>query len=89
MRRRASSRDANKLRSLYPAPRPSAAPAPRARSHGPSGPHPRRAPPHRTDPTRFTEGIFLDEALGRGFEEIEWAREVEDAMWAARLTLRD
>ena len=41
-----------------------------------------------TYPTRQTEGIFLDEAYAR-FDEIEWPAEVEDAMWAARLRLRD
>ena len=41
-----------------------------------------------TYPTRFTEGIFLDEALTR-FDEVGWTEELEDAMFASRLTLSE
>ena len=43
-----------------------------------------------TYPTRFTEDIFTCMATDEyGFEEMEWAEEVEPSLWAARFMLAD
>ena len=43
-----------------------------------------------TYPTRFTEDIFTRMATDEyGFEEMEWAEEVEPSLWAARFMLAE
>ena len=42
-----------------------------------------------TFPTRYTEGIFIEQAADADFETIEDVTEVDVNVWSLRLRLRD